>query len=72
MSWACWRVVIDLIRDHQGRWVKGYTRFIGWANSIEVSFFCFVPLDGCSGCWIRIKNPSLDFIHLLIWLFEGY
>nr|POE67246.1 putative ribonuclease h protein [Quercus suber] len=28
-----------LIRDHQGRWVKGYTRFIGWANRIEAEFW---------------------------------
>ncbi|KAF3944236.1 hypothetical protein CMV_029276 [Castanea mollissima] len=44
-----------------------------WLIPICLKYVCgFVPLDGCSGCWIRIKNPSLDFIHLLIWLFEGY
>ena len=24
-----------LIRDHQGRWVKRFTRAIGWSNSLE-------------------------------------
>lgn len=27
-----------LIRDHQQKWVKGYTRFIGWAHNIEADY----------------------------------
>ena len=58
-----------LIRDHQGRWVKGYTRFIGWANSIEVEFWAV--RDGLILCLqlqvqaFEIKLDAKSVIHLL-------
>ena len=58
-----------LIRDHQGRWVKGYTRFIGWANSIETEFW--VVKDGLILCLqlqvqaIEIELDAKSVIHLL-------
>ena len=58
-----------LIRDHQGRWVKGYIRFIGWANIIEAELWAI--RDGLIVCLqlqvqaIEIELDAKSVIHLL-------
>ena len=49
-----------IIRDCLGRWVKGFTRAIGWANSLEAELWAI--RDGLTLCIL----PQIQAIEIEI------
>lgn len=46
-----------LLRDHHGKWIKGFRRAIGWANSLHAELWAV--RDGPSLC-IQLNIPEIE------------
>ncbi|KAK7853290.1 putative ribonuclease h protein [Quercus suber] len=58
-----------LLRNHHGRWIKGFCRAIRWANSLHVKLWAV--RNGLSLC-IQLQMPEIEIeldaksvVHLL-------